>query len=61
MKIEVDWDRCEGYGMCEETAPHLFRVDDNGDLHVEPNLPPDSLPVVRAAVRACPMAALKLT
>lgn len=33
-RIVVDVDRCEGHGLCEQTAPEVFRLDDEGDLHL---------------------------
>jgi ferredoxin len=32
MKIEIDESRCEGDGFCEQSAPGLLAVDDEGVL-----------------------------
>jgi ferredoxin len=62
MKLEVDWDRCEGHGMCESTAPEMFQLDDNGDMHLLlDGVPADLEAKVAAAAKACPMTALKVT
>jgi ferredoxin len=60
-RILVDFERCEGHGLCEQTAPEVFRLDDEGDLHLaQEEVPADQESVVAAAVRVCPVAALKV-
>ncbi|WP_448006734.1 ferredoxin [Agromyces bauzanensis] len=61
MRIELDRPRCEGHGLCEEAAPDLMHLDDNADLVIDvPEVDGEALERARAAVRACPVAALKL-
>ena len=61
MRIELDQPRCEAHGLCEEAAPDLMHLDDNADLVIDvPEVEGDALERARAAVRACPVAALKL-
>lgn len=61
MRIDVDRNRCEGYGFCEEAAPELFALDDDGELLVKlVEVPADLGDKARAATRACPVAAIKL-
>lgn len=62
MKIDVDRDRCEGHGLCEEQAPELFRLDDDGMLVFEldgQDVPAQHEDAARAAVMVCPLAALR--
>jgi ferredoxin len=60
-RIEVDFDRCEGHGLCEQTAPEVFRLDDEGQLHLtRDEVAPEQQSLVAAAVRVCPVAALKV-
>ena len=62
MRIEVDRDRCEGYGMCEAMASDVFELDDDEVVHVLDASPPESSRThVHAAVQACPVLALALT
>lgn len=65
VSIELDRPRCEGHGLCEEAAPHLMHLDDEGELVVDVGRVDASdekaLAAARAAVRACPVAALRLT
>ena len=60
-RILVDFDRCEGHGLCEQTAPEVFRLDDEGVLHLTGDeVSPNQESAVSAAVRVCPVAALKV-
>lgn len=59
VRVVVDYERCEGHGMCEQAAPQEFRLDDEGELHLRhTEVPPALVPAVQAAVRVCPVAAL---
>jgi len=61
MKIELDRPRCEGHGLCEEAAPKLMHLDDAGDLVIDvPEVDGADVDAARAAVRVCPVAALRL-
>jgi ferredoxin len=61
MKIVVDWPRCEGHGLCEEAAPQLMHLDDEGELVVDvEDVDAPNLEAAKAAVRVCPVAALRL-
>jgi len=62
MKIVLDRPRCEGHGLCEEAAPTLMHLDDDGELIIDqPDVTSDAdVALARAAVRVCPVAALWL-
>lgn len=60
-RIDIDQNRCEGYGFCAEAAPELLELDDDGILHNRTDsVPEDLLERAEAAIRVCPVAALKL-
>jgi ferredoxin len=60
-RIELDRPRCEGHGLCEEAAPHLMHLDDDGELIIDQaEVGEEDLEAARDAVRVCPVAALKL-
>lgn len=60
-RIELDRPRCEGHGLCEEAAPQLMHLDDEGELIIDqPEVSDENLDAARDAVRVCPVAALKL-
>jgi len=61
VKISVDERRCEGYGFCEERAPELLHLDDEGQLLIaRADVAEAEADKARAAVRSCPVAALRL-
>lgn len=61
MRIVLDRDRCEGHGLCEEAAPSLMHLDDDGELVIDREEIGDADPALaNAAVRVCPVAALRL-
>ncbi|MFF1511612.1 ferredoxin [Streptomyces sp. NPDC058326] len=65
MKVSVIRARCEGHGLCEDAAPDLFRVDDDGELvslfDEEQPVPEEFRDQAVKAVRVCPIAALSVT
>jgi ferredoxin len=61
MRIVVDRDLCDGHGMCEAMAHEFFELDDDDQLTVLDESPPESERAkVHAAVQACPALALSL-
>jgi ferredoxin len=59
MRAIADRDVCEGHGICESIAPEVFQVDDDGEVSVLAQNPPESeANAVRLAVDSCPVAAL---
>lgn len=61
MRFELDRPRCEGHGLCEEAAPTLMHLDDDGELIIDvPDVDAKDLDAANAAVRVCPVAALRL-
>ena len=61
MKIVVDWDLCQGHGVCQGDAPEVFRVEENGTLTVLQENPPESLrKQVEAAREFCPTGAISI-
>lgn len=60
MRIEVDFDVCKDHHQCVETAPDLFRVDDNGYLVFEANPDEAARSDAEAAVGGCPEQAITI-
>lgn len=61
MRIVVDRDLCDGHGMCEAMAHEYFELDDDEQLTILNESPPESdRDKVHAAVQACPALALTL-
>ncbi len=61
MKVIVDWDLCDGNGVCAIEAPTVFEIDDDDELHLLAQEIGDSERAqVDSAVRVCPKRALRL-
>lgn len=61
MRIVWDENRCASLGMCEEVAPEVFEVGDDGELVLLVPEPPESDRArVTEAAAACPTGALRL-
>ncbi|MFW6197625.1 MAG: ferredoxin [Myxococcota bacterium] len=61
MKIEIDWDLCQGHANCMGDAPEVFHVDDDGKLTVLDDRPPEALRAkVESARDFCPTGAIQL-
>jgi len=61
MKVVVDVSLCNLHGLCLETAPEVFKIGNDGVLHVLNETPPDRLRAnVDRAVRECPTGAISI-
>ncbi|TVL89291.1 ferredoxin [Streptomyces sp. SAJ15] len=62
MRVTINHEVCIGSGLCALTAPTVFTQDDDGYSALVPGHE-DSAddPMVREAVRACPVQALSLS
>ncbi|WP_185443748.1 ferredoxin [Kribbella qitaiheensis] len=61
MEIEVRRSACEGHGLCEQTAPEVYELDDEDYVRLRVSEIPESLQVAAAAgARVCPVAALRV-
>jgi ferredoxin len=61
MRVVVDWDLCESNAVCMAVAPEVFEVDDDDNLNVLQESPPEELRgKVEEAVRRCPKQALSI-
>ncbi|MGL5810568.1 MAG: ferredoxin [Nocardioides sp.] len=58
--VRVDWQACQGRGLCHEVFPERIDLDDWGYPLVRGDVPPELLDRANAAVRACPHLALTL-
>ncbi len=59
MKVVVDFDLCQGHGVCEGEAPEVFKLEDNGMLTILQEQPPESLRhKLELAVKYCPTMAI---
>jgi ferredoxin len=62
MKLEVDPHRCEGHGLCLQAAPQVLHHNELAEVVIDvQTLSGAALTQAEAAVRLCPVAALRLT
>jgi len=62
VRVILDQTICQGHGQCELIAPHAFRIDESSGLAVLLQDVHDETRKVElvAAVRACPVGAIKI-
>jgi ferredoxin len=60
MKAFVDQGLCQGHGQCEEDAPDIFEVRDDGFAYVLRDFDAVDLPRVRDAASRCPVDAITI-
>jgi ferredoxin len=60
-QIEVEMERCEGHGLCEQVAPDIYQLDDEGELVLlAESVSADLVNKAEAGARACPVAAIRV-
>jgi ferredoxin len=61
VKIIADRERCEGHGLCADTAPDVYDLDDDAVVVVlHEAVPPALERKAEAGARVCPVAALRI-
>ncbi|MER6737632.1 ferredoxin [Streptomyces puniciscabiei] len=60
VRISVDNNHCELYGICQQEAPQVFDLGPDGRLRYETSPDASQTPAVRQAARCCPMQAITL-
>jgi len=61
MRVVADRERCEGHGLCADTAPEVYELDDDAIVVVlHEDVPPVLERKAEAGARVCPVAALRI-
>jgi ferredoxin len=61
MKIIADRERCEGHGLCADTAPEVYDLDDDAIVVLlHESVPQELERKAEAGARVCPVAALRV-
>lgn len=60
MRITIDFDRCEGHGLCALAAPEVFWLDDDGSTQYVAEPGEAERDNVVRAVQDCPARAIQL-
>lgn len=62
MEISVDLTACEGHGLCQQVAPDVYELDDEGYVNLRVDeITPELEAAAAAGARVCPVAALKVS
>ena len=57
----INWDECEGHGICARVAPEIFSCDENGNSDVLVDEVPEALRAkAMLAMRQCPSQAISV-
>lgn len=61
MNIDINRAACEGHGLCEQTAPAVYELDEEGyvRLKIDP-ITPEYNAAAESGARVCPVAALSV-
>ena len=59
MRLEIDWTRCDGHGLCAALLPEAVDMDEFGYPIIHAERVPSGL-AARRAVASCPALALRL-
>ncbi len=59
MRIAIDYDRCEGHGLCALAAPEVFRIDDEGFTQYVAEPDAREHDDVVQAIQDCPVQAIR--
>jgi len=60
MKAIVDPDLCTGCGLCVDTCPAVFEMDDAVAKVLGASVPEDALDACREAADNCPVEAIRI-
>ena len=61
MRLEIDWTRCDGHGLCTRLLPEQLGLDPDGfPVLKNRDVPDHVLEHARRAVAACPRLAIRL-
>jgi ferredoxin len=61
VKVVADRERCEGHGLCADTAPEVYALDDDAIVVlVHEIVPPQLERKAEGGARVCPVAALRV-
>ena len=60
MKAIVDKETCTGCGLCEDTCPQVFKINDNIAEVIAAKVPPDAMDCAQQAAEECPVEAIAI-
>ena len=61
MKAAVDQEACVGCGLCADTCPEVFEMDDSVAKVIAEEVPADAAETCKEAASACPVECITVT
>ena len=58
MKCGIDSDLCTACGLCSDSIPEIFQLDDDTAKVIKPEIPVEMEEAVRDAASDCPVEAI---
>jgi len=60
MKVEIDVDLCTGCGLCEETCPDIFKLNEDDDVAeiIKKDYDDNDEECIEEAIESCPTEAI---
>lgn len=60
MKAKVDAEACTGCGLCTQTCPEVFKIDDEKAVAYVDVVPQQAETTCKQAAEECPVEAIKI-
>ncbi|MEA2641838.1 MAG: sterol 14alpha-demethylase [Chloroflexota bacterium] len=61
IHTSIDFDECEGHGICARVAPEIFKIDEDGNTEILLEEVPEALRLkLQLAERQCPVQAISV-
>jgi ferredoxin len=61
LRVVINKPACCGYGICAETCPEVYKLDENGIVYVDdPYVPAELEAKAREGAASCPQSALEI-
>ena len=62
MKVRIDKDICSGCGLCEETCPEVFRLNEDEDIAevIKTNYSNEEEECIKDSIDNCPEEAISI-
>jgi ferredoxin len=58
FRVIVDPNKCQGYGVCAEICPDVYKLNDQGFAYVEADAPAELESAIMEARDNCPVEAI---
>lgn len=59
MRVTIDEDACVGCGLCADTCPEVFEMEDDKARAKADEVPADAVDACKEAIETCPVEAIQ--